>query len=109
MIICHHVHRLYIIFFFSGKDCPSSLNENAECAGANTACVNEKGKLKCRCVDGYKSSEGHCKLEGTLWQRKVEWIRRLPSHRVAASSTLGIEEGNPFRDCIDSLLIDLKG
>ncbi len=24
-------------------------------------------------------------------------------------SAFGIEEGNPFRDCIDSLLIDLEG
>ncbi len=42
----------------------------------------------------------------TLWQKKVEWTRRIPFHRVAALSAFGIEEGNPFRDCIDSLLID---
>ena len=40
---------------------------------------------------------------------KVEWIRRIPFHGVAASSAFGIEEGNPFRDCIDSLLIHLEG
>ncbi len=34
-----------------------------------------------------------------------ERIRKIPSHLVAALSALGIEQGNPFRDCIDSLLI----
>ena len=42
-------------------------------------------------------------------KKKVEWNRRIPFHRVAALSAFGIEEGNPFRDCIDSLLIDLEG
>ncbi len=42
------------------------------------------------------SCQGH-----TLWQKKVEWIRRIPLHGVAALSAFGIEEGNPFRDCID--------
>ena len=41
--------------------------------------------------------------------KKVEWIRRIAFHRVAALSAFGIEVGNPFRDCIDSLLIDLEG
>ncbi len=43
----------------------------------------------------------------TLWQKKVERIRRIPSHGVAALRAFGIDRGNPFRDCIDSLLIDL--
>ncbi len=42
-------------------------------------------------------------------RKNVERIRRIPSHGVAALSAFGIEEGNPFRDCIDSLLIDLEG
>ena len=33
--------------------------------------------------------------------KKVEWIRRIPFHGVATLSAFGIEEGNPFRDCID--------
>ncbi len=33
--------------------------------------------------------------------KKVERIRRIPSHGVAALSAIGIEQGNPFRDCID--------
>ncbi len=37
--------------------------------------------------------------------KKVERIRRIPSHGVA----FGIEQGNPFRDYIGSLLIDLEG
>ncbi len=41
--------------------------------------------------------------------KKVERIRRIPSHGVAALSAVGIEQGNPFRDCIDSLLSDLEG
>ncbi len=41
--------------------------------------------------------------------KKVERIRRMPSHGVAALSASGIEKRNPFRDCIDSLLIDLEG
>ncbi len=39
----------------------------------------------------------------------VEWIRRIPFHGVAALSAFGIEEDNPFRDCIDRLLIGLEG
>ncbi len=42
-------------------------------------------------------------------KKKVERIRRIPFHRVAALDAFGIEGGNPFRDCIDSLLIDLEG
>ncbi len=42
-------------------------------------------------------------------KKKVEWIRRIPFHGVAALSAFGIEEGNPFRDCLNSLLIDLEG
>ncbi len=38
-----------------------------------------------------------------------ERIRRIPFHGVAALRAFGIEEGNAFRDCIDSLLIDLEG
>ena len=38
-----------------------------------------------------------------LWQKKVEQIGRIPSHGVAALSAFGIEEGNPFRDCIVKL------
>ncbi len=45
----------------------------------------------------------------TLAKKKVEWIRRIPFHRVAALGAFGIEELDPFRDCIDSLLIDLEG
>ena len=30
----------------------------------------------------------------------------MPSHWVAALSAFGIDQVNPFRDCIDSLLID---
>ncbi len=41
--------------------------------------------------------------------KKVERIGRISFHWVAASSVFGIEEENPFRDCIDSLLVDLKG
>ncbi len=36
-------------------------------------------------------------------------MRKIPSHGVAALSAFGIKEGNTFRDCIDSLLIDLEG
>ena len=43
-----------------------------------------------------------------FWQKEVERIRRIPSHGVAALRAFGIEQGNPFRDCIDSLLIDLE-
>ena len=42
-------------------------------------------------------------------KKKVERIRRIPSHGVAALRAFGIDRGNPFRDCIDSLLIDLQG
>ncbi len=42
-------------------------------------------------------------------KNKVEWIMRIPSHRVAALRAFGIDRGNPFRDCIDNLLIDLQG
>ena len=42
-------------------------------------------------------------------KNKVERIRRIPPHGVAALSTFGNEQGNPFRDCIDSLQIDLEG
>ncbi len=39
-------------------------------------------------------------------KKKVARIRRISSHMVAELSAFGIEQGNPFRDCIDSLLID---
>ena len=42
-------------------------------------------------------------------KKNVERIRIIPSHGVAALSAFGIEGGNPFRDCIDNLLIDLEG
>ncbi len=42
-------------------------------------------------------------------KNKVERIRRIPSHRVAALHACGIDRGTPFRDCIDNLLIDLQG
>ncbi len=42
-------------------------------------------------------------------KKKVERIRRIPSHGVAALRAFGIDQANPFRDCIDSLLIDLQG
>ena len=42
-------------------------------------------------------------------KKKVETIWRIPSHGVAVLGAFGIEGGNPFRDCIDSLLIDLEG
>ena len=34
-------------------------------------------------------------------KKKDERIRRIPSHGVAALSAFGIEQGNPFRDCMD--------
>ena len=37
--------------------------------------------------------------------KKNERLRRTLSHGVAALSAFGIEQGNPFRDFIDSLLI----
>ncbi len=45
-------------------------------------------------------------------KKNVERIRRTPSHGVATLGAFGIDQGNPFRDYIDSLLIDtphLKG
>ena len=42
-------------------------------------------------------------------KKKVEWIKRILSHGVAAWNTFEMDQGNPFRDCIDSLLIDLEG
>ncbi len=42
-------------------------------------------------------------------KENVERIRRIPSRGVAALRAFGIDRGNPFRDCIDSLLIDLQG
>ena len=42
-------------------------------------------------------------------KKKVERIRRIPSHGVAALLAFGFDQANPFRDCIDSLLIDLQG
>ncbi len=48
-------------------------------------------------------------LSSTLWKIKSERIRRIPSHGVAALRAFGIDRGNPLRDCIDSLLIDLQG
>ncbi len=42
-------------------------------------------------------------------KKKVERIRRMPCNGIAALGAFGIAEGNPFRDCIGSLLIDLEG
>ncbi len=50
-----------------------------------------------------------CYLTIHSGEKKVKRIRRIPYHGVAALSAFGIEEGNPFRDWIDSLLIDLEG
>ena len=49
-----------------------------------------------------------CAVSQYTLAKKVERIRRIPSHGVAALSAFGIEEGNPFRDCIDSLTIELN-
>ena len=40
--------------------------------------------------------------------KKIERIRRIPSHGVASLIAFAIEQGSHFRDCIDSLLIDLE-
>ncbi len=47
------------------------------------------------------------KGDHTLAKKNVERIRRIPSHGVAALRAFGIDQRTPFRDCIDSLLIDL--
>ncbi len=41
------------------------------------------GSPSCKCFSGVK-------IDPTLWQKKVERIRRIPSHGVAASMAFGI-------------------
>ncbi len=45
---------------------------------------------------------GKTNLNALCQKKKVERIRRMPSHGVAALSDFGIEQGHPFRVCIDS-------
>ena len=61
------------------------------------------------CVYKSNSEICMCELRSHTVGKKVERIGRVPFHGVAALSAFGIEQGNPFRDGIESILIDLDG